>query len=34
LCIEAWLSRWLDHRESASVTDRFAGSLNHQVLRT
>jgi asparagine synthase (glutamine-hydrolysing) len=34
LCIEAWLSRWLDHRESASNTDRFEGSLNHQVLRT
>jgi asparagine synthase (glutamine-hydrolysing) len=34
LCIEAWLSRWLDQRESASETDRFAGSLSHQVLRT
>jgi asparagine synthase (glutamine-hydrolysing) len=34
LCIEAWLSRWLDQRESASETDRFRGSLSHQVLRT
>jgi asparagine synthase (glutamine-hydrolysing) len=34
LCIEAWLSRWLDNRESASETGRFHGSLPHQVLRT
>jgi len=34
LCIEAWLSRWLDQRESASEPDRFQGSLSHQVLRT
>jgi asparagine synthase (glutamine-hydrolysing) len=34
LCIEAWLSRWLDQRESAPEGDRFQGSLSHQVLRT
>jgi asparagine synthase (glutamine-hydrolysing) len=34
LCIEAWLARWLDNRESASAADRFQGSLPHQVLRT
>jgi len=34
LCIEAWLSRWLDNRGSASATDRFEGPLPHQVLRT
>jgi asparagine synthase (glutamine-hydrolysing) len=32
LCIEAWLSRWLDNRESAS--EGLQGSLSHQVLRT
>jgi asparagine synthase (glutamine-hydrolysing) len=32
LCIEAWLSRWLDNRESAS--EKFQSSLPHQVLRT
>jgi hypothetical protein len=34
LCIEAWLSRWLDQSESAAATDRLAGPLPHQVLRT
>jgi asparagine synthase (glutamine-hydrolysing) len=34
LCIEAWLSRWLDEREPASATDSLQGPLPHQVLRT
>jgi len=34
LCIEAWLSRWLDNRESAPASDRFEGPLPHQALRT
>jgi asparagine synthase (glutamine-hydrolysing) len=34
LCIEAWLSRWLDQRESAAATGRLGGPLPHQVLRT
>src|SRR5207248_977138 len=34
LCVESWLSRWLDNRESAAAGDRFAGPLPHQVLRT
>ncbi len=34
LCIEAWLSRWLDGRQSISASDSFAGSISHQVLRT
>jgi asparagine synthase (glutamine-hydrolysing) len=34
LCVEAWLSRWLDNRESASAGDRFEGPLPHQALRT
>jgi asparagine synthase (glutamine-hydrolysing) len=34
LCIEAWLSRWLDNRQSISASDSVAGSMPHQVLRT
>jgi hypothetical protein len=34
LCIEAWLARWLDNRESVSARQGYAGPLPHQVLRT
>lgn len=33
LCVEAWLSRWLDSRESVTARDEFEGTLPHQVLR-
>ena len=34
LCVEAWLSRWLDNRQSVRAPDAFAGPVSHQVLRT
>jgi hypothetical protein len=34
LCVEAWLSRWLDNRESVSASNPFDDSMPHQVLRT
>jgi asparagine synthase (glutamine-hydrolysing) len=34
LCVEAWLSRWLDRRESRTAPDEYAKSLPHQALRT
>jgi asparagine synthase (glutamine-hydrolysing) len=34
LCIEAWLSRWLDSREAAAASAGFEGAVTHQFLRT
>ena len=34
LCVEAWLSRWLDNRESVTTPPAYAGPVTHQVLRT
>jgi asparagine synthase (glutamine-hydrolysing) len=34
LCVEAWLSRWLDNRQPARAPDAHPGPLSHQVLRT
>jgi asparagine synthase (glutamine-hydrolysing) len=34
LCMEAWLARWLDGRQSVAVLPADAGSFPHQVLRT
>ena len=34
LCVEAWLSRWLDNRESVTTPPAYAGPVSHQVLRT
>lgn len=34
LCVEAWLSRWLDLRESRAAADDFPNSVPHQILRT
>jgi asparagine synthase (glutamine-hydrolysing) len=34
LCVEAWLARWLDNRDSVPATRAYAGTGAHQVLRT
>jgi asparagine synthase (glutamine-hydrolysing) len=34
LCVEAWLSRWLDNRGAVSASEPFGGSIPPQVLRT
>jgi asparagine synthase (glutamine-hydrolysing) len=34
LCVEAWLSRWLDSRQSVSAPNALEGPVPHQVLRT
>jgi len=34
LCVEAWLSRWLDSRERVAAAPTYAGTAPHQVLRT
>jgi asparagine synthase (glutamine-hydrolysing) len=34
LCVEAWLSRWLDNRQSVSAPTACEGPVPHQVLRT
>lgn len=34
LCVEAWLSRWLDNRQAIRAADTFAGPVPHQALRT
>lgn len=34
LCIEAWLSRWLDGREPAAAADGLWARPGHQLLRT
>lgn len=34
LCVEAWLSRWLDSREPVAEAPAYAAGLPHQVLRT
>jgi len=34
LCVEAWLSQWLDNRQSIRAPDAAASPLSHQVLRT
>jgi asparagine synthase (glutamine-hydrolysing) len=34
LCVEAWLSRWLDNRQSVRAPGAFESPVSHQVLRT
>jgi asparagine synthase (glutamine-hydrolysing) len=34
MCVEAWLARWLDDRESAVAPNGYADRLPNQVLRT
>jgi asparagine synthase (glutamine-hydrolysing) len=34
LCVEAWLSRWLDSREPVAAAPAYSGAVPHQALRT
>ena len=34
LCVEAWLSRWLDNREPVAASPAHTGPASHQFLRT
>jgi asparagine synthase (glutamine-hydrolysing) len=34
LCVEAWLSRWLDGSDSVTAPPAYAGPVTHQALRT